>query len=62
LGEIKMEYDFDEHFFHDNLIHGIIFHSDTGEFSSDIALDIDYIEKWIKTDKDEIFLLFIEHY
>lgn len=44
-----------ENSFHDNLIHGIVFHSDVGEFSSDIALDIDHIEKWIKNESNEIF-------
>lgn len=45
---------FDENSFHDNLIHGIVFYSDPGEFSSDVALDIDYIQKWIKNENDEI--------
>ncbi|WP_330984455.1 MULTISPECIES: hypothetical protein [Enterobacterales] len=49
-----MEHDFESFCFHDNLIHGIIFYSDPGEFSSDIALDIDHIEKWVETDKGEI--------
>ncbi|WP_105478215.1 hypothetical protein [Escherichia coli] len=52
-----MEHVFNEVCFHDNLIHGIIFCSDSGEFSSDIALDIDYIEKWIKTEEGEIFFV-----
>lgn len=40
--------------FHDNLIHGIVFYSEPGELSSDIALDIDYIYEWVKTDSNEI--------
>ncbi|KAA8997697.1 hypothetical protein FJU30_18225 [Affinibrenneria salicis] len=52
-----MEHDFNEDSFHDNLIHGVVFYSDVGEFSSDIALDIDYIEKWIKTERGEIFFV-----
>lgn len=52
-----MKHDFDEVCFHDNLIHGIIFYSDSGEFSSDIALDVDYIEEWIKTEDDGIFFV-----
>lgn len=49
-----MEHDLEKFCFHDNLIHGIIFYSDPGEFSSDIALDIDYIVEWVKTDSNEI--------
>ncbi|MFX4311933.1 hypothetical protein F8O53_08270 [Enterobacter sp. 63] len=45
---------FNEDTFHDNLIHGVIFHSDPGEFSSDVALDIDHIQKWIKNENNEI--------
>ncbi len=49
-----MKNNLNENSFHDNLIHGILFYSDSGEFSSDIAFDIDYIEKWIKMDDNEI--------
>ncbi|MDK9363402.1 hypothetical protein [Lelliottia wanjuensis] len=37
----------DEHQFHDNLIRGVIFASEVGDFSSDIHFDIDHIVKWV---------------
>lgn len=43
--------------FHDNLIHGVIFYSDPGEFSSDVALDIDYIQKWVQNENNEILFI-----
>lgn len=37
----------DENQFHDNLIRGVSFASDVGDFSSDIHFDIDHILQWI---------------
>ncbi len=52
-----MKHNLDENSFHDNLIHGIEFFSDSGELSSDIAFNIDYIEKWVRTKKGEILFV-----
>ncbi|EBS7633215.1 hypothetical protein CDR68_05100 [Salmonella enterica] len=54
-----MEYNYNEDSFHDNLIHGVIFYSDVGEFSSDLAFDIDYIEQWRVADDGTVeFVIF----
>jgi len=38
--------------FHDNLIHGVSFASDVGDFSSDIHFDIDHILEWLCCSKN----------
>ena len=53
-----MEHGFNEVCFHYNLIHGVIFVLILeGFLQSNIALDIDYIEKWFKTEGGEIFFV-----
>ncbi len=46
------------HDFHDNLIRGIGFSSDVGDFSSDIHFDIDHILEWICCSTEENKTLF----
>lgn len=52
--ETKLEY-----LLHDNLIHGIMFSSDVGDFSSDVSFDIDHILEWGITSSHESGLQFL---
>lgn len=38
---------------HDNLVHGISFSSDVGDFSSIVSFDIDHIMEWVNCSPEE---------